>query len=370
MRRMRAVVLRRAQGLWRATLRFRVVLPLVCAVAAMPHYAAATSDPGRVDVQACLEWTSEASVGCATEGAIKAAVENVLGHPAFLGDRCDLWVSGSTRRSPQGSTVSEVAFRAHDGSSLGVRHLEGPNPSCSAYTGPISLVIALMIESVELSTTITGSPVSAFGASPPSQPTPSAPAPSDARKRERPARLSPLAVVGEMRAAWGLLPGSSLGVAGGIEVNPIGLPPLRIEATVWAPTSNSKSGPGGRFWAWHAGMGVCPGAYAGAIRAQLFIGLQVGFLYGSGNGLDSNQKARQPYGEAEIRAMNAIPLVGPLELVALAGLAIPWIRPGFVYLDPSGSSIHVHRPEAIIIEAGFGLMWQMGSTGKEEDSSR
>lgn len=358
MRTMRAAY--RTKG-WLRRARVLANIVLVCAGAVTAGHAQAQSTATGRDVHACFAWTSNQVQGCPTEAAIRTSVEGLLGHPAFLGDRCDLLVRGKAGTSAEHATLVDITFHARDGSTLGQRRLEGNNPNCSAYAGPISLVIALMIESVQVDATLVEPPASVMPTTtaPPHSHEPSGTASPAAGAKDN--VRAPLAVMVDARTAWGLLPGTSLGVGTAFEMAPAGWLPLRLEAALWLPSESNQPGPGGRFWAWQAGLACYPFTHHGPVRTQLLAGLNFGHLYGSGTGLDFTQTVRRPYGEAALRLANAIGLFGPVDLVVQAGIAVPWLRPGFVYLEPSGTAVRVHRPEPLIVEAGLGLAWRWGS---------
>jgi hypothetical protein len=335
---------------------------LVCAGAATAGHAQAQSSATGRDVHACFAWTAHQVQGCPTETAIRTSVEGLLGHPAFIGDRCDLIVRGKVGTSAEHATLVDISFHTRDGATLGQRRLEGNNPNCSAYAGPISLVIALMIESVQVDATLVETPASVM------PPTPLPPRNHEANATTAPAAnakanpRAPWAVMADTRAAWGLLPGMSLGFGAAVEMAPAGWLPLRLESAWWLPSQSQHPGPGGRFWAWQAGIGCYPFTHDGPVRTQLLAGLDFGNLFGNGTGLEFAQTTRRPYGEVALRLANTIVLFGPVDLVLQTGIAVPWLRPGFVYLDPSGTSVRVHRPEPLIVEAGLGLAWRMGAS--------
>jgi hypothetical protein len=354
----------------RARARVRKAAFLVCCGAITTGHAQAQTNPSQSALHACFAWTSNQAHGCPTEAAIRAAVEGILGHPTFIGDRCDLWVSGTTRTTLRHATEIEVTFRSQEGSSFGQRRLEGNNPNCSAYTGPVALVVALMIESVQLDATFAESPAPTMAAT--SAPTRSrgstGPAANEARSTEK--ARSPLAIAADARGAWGLLPQANVGVGAALEVSARGWLPWRVESALWLPSQSEQLGPGGRFWAWQAGVGIYPFTHDGLVRTQLLTGLDWGFMYGTGTGVDFTQSARRPFGEFALRVANSFGLVGPFDVVAQAGLAVPWLRPSFVYLDPSGSAVYVHRPERVLVEAGVGLAWRLGARSEQREPAR
>jgi hypothetical protein len=136
---------------------------------------------------------------------------------------------------------------------------------------------------------------------------------------------------------------------------------MRGDAVVWLPAQSEPPGPGGRFWGWQAGIGAAPFTHHGYVSTQLLADVSFGFLYGKGLKLDTAQQSRRPFGTFALRLANSIHLIGPLDLVAKVGLAIPWLRPNFVYTDETDSAVRVHRPEFLIGEAGLGLSMDLGA---------
>ncbi len=305
------------------------------------------SEPS-VEPNACLSWDISAGRRCPKAAEIEAAVEAVLARPVFGDARCDIGVEGSIRPRKTGGWVAALSFTRPDGSSLGTRYLESRSPQCASLQGPISLAVALMVEATETRTTVSAEPL---------QPKPA----SEGAHALR--RLRTLSA--ELSAAWGLLPGAAIGasVTGGTRLWGPFLG--RVSGGVWAPRESDASDHGGRFWGWHLGPGLCLdlSSSAGGRGTWICGGAQLGMIHGQGKGLDDNVSVRRPYGHAEVSLGTAWPLGRGLALTARAGLAVPWVRPRFVYRGLAGVASEVHRPEVVVPLAGLGLEWSKVGAG-------
>lgn len=291
---------------------------------------------------ACLRWVAQQKSGCPTTEEVAASVESVLDRQVFVAADCDIRVQGSMAPSPKGGWLARLSFADRSGRSLGTRHLEGVAKDCASMRGPTSLVIALMVEATESTVAIVES-------------TP--PAPASTTPIPPPARRTEERAYADLRAAYGLLPGISLGASMGLDATLAGVIPGRFEASLWLPKS-SQPGPGGRFWAWHTGVALCPNLNnSERLRVALCGGAQLGLIHARGVNLEDAQSTHRPYGQVEARMILSIPLGGSLALSPHLAFAVPFLRPRFVYLDATDSSLEVHRPSSAVLMAGVGLIW-------------
>lgn len=306
---------------------------------------------------ACLQWVAEAQSGCSTAEEVAASVESVLDRPVFVADNCDIHVRGSLAQSTDGGWRATLTFTTKDGQSLGMRHLEGSEADCASLRGPASLAIALMVEATD---TLTPIPETVTPKTEMNTPLPCISVPITSVTRSG-VSIDPSPVqrraYADLRGSYGLLPGASLGVSVGLNATLYGTLPSRIETTLWLPKPTDAR-PGGRFWAWHAGVALCPSwNFSASVQVALCAGAQVGVIRAIGLGLDGTEAIQRPYGHAEARVVLSIPFGRALALAAHVAFAVPLLRAQFVYYDPTGSEHDVHRPNPAIPMLGLGVIW-------------
>lgn len=278
--------------------------------------------------------------------ALEAAVEALLGRAIFTTEGCTTTVDVSIYRHDPSRWSVDVSLRDRVWGALGTRRLKGS--SCSALRGPISLVLALMLETTEGSIEISEPAKPVTSQDPLQQPS---------ARREV---AHGLVLAGGFRTTNGLLPGVGVGIhgGGGLELWGRRLS-AQLAGTLWAPQSTRASEPGGKFWAWHAGLDLCPRLNSSeALRLSLCLGAQLGAIHGSGLGLDYLATAQRPYAHVEAGFMIAVRVWEGLELTAQVAAVVPWLRPRFVYLDQNETAIERHRPGELLPLAGLGLSWR------------
>ncbi len=286
------------------------------------------------ETSVCLTWGARPSAGCPPAKKIEAAVEEILDHRVFSERSCDIRVGASLRPLSSGGWQADLGFTKSDGEALGDRSLQSKDAACAALTDPLSLVIALMVEDTEAQVTLHV---------PAPQPSPAAVANAN--------RVS-----ANLNVAWGLLPNLGFGATAGFEATVAdGWLPLRLDSTFWFPSSSEPAGPGGSFWAWQGGLGLCPTVLAATVQGRVCGRVEAGAMRGQGSGLPRNETATKPYADVGVYAVLSFPLFSSLAGFVEIGVAAPWIRPRFVYYDPNGFPVEVHRPHAVIPWGGIGI---------------
>jgi len=313
-----------------------------CAVALLGHVSAAPAqekEPSRKVTTACLAWKAETS--CQSAAETERAVEEMLGRRIFQGPSCDLQIEASLRKAGVHGWEARLSFARENGIQLGVRTLRSPEAACKALKNPVSLVVALMAEDSESNSTLY---------------VPEGPRPSQPTNHS-------LRISASVAGSQGLLPNGALGNSLGADVDLTAWLSGRMDTTFWFPRSSTSAGPGGEFWAWHAGVAACPSlGRQPRLQASACLGFQMGVLRGSGIALPYRQSASKVYADADARAILSVPLGQTLALLVFVGAAVPWLRPGFVYLNASGSPVDVHRPCTIVFLAGLGIASSVLST--------
>jgi hypothetical protein len=231
---------------------------------------------------------------------------------------------------------ADLSFARSNGEALGDRRLLSQASSCAALKDPVSLVIALMVEARETETTMR------------------LPAPSSSTQHGATMATS-------FSLSSGLLPNVGFGATIDVGWNLGRWLPLHVDSTFWFPNAAVLAGQGGEFWAWAAGAGACPTLVTAAnIAGTVCVGAQAGVIHGTGVGLQHTGSPTKPYGDAEARARVSFPRSGPLGVFVQLGVAVPFLRPRFVYLDASSAPVEVYRPQAMILFGGIGMELRAG----------
>jgi hypothetical protein len=273
-------------------------------------------------------------MSCPAASETERLVEEMLGRRLFQSQSCDLQVKASLRKADVHGWEAQLSFAGQDGVALGLRTLRTQDAACKALQNPVSLVIALMAEGNESISTLL---------------VPEQPPRSQAASRS-------LRVSANVAGSHGILPSLALGNSVGLEVGLAKSLSGRVDTTFWLPRSSASTGPGGEFWAWHAGLAACPSlGLPKNLRVSACLGLQMGVLHGSGLGLPDHESATRAYADVNARTILSVPLRQTLALIVFVGVAVPWLRSGFVYLDARGSPIDVHRLDTVVLLLGLGL---------------
>ena len=318
----------------------RWIAPGVLALALSVTSPTARAEPGESaarDTSVCLSF-APGPRGCPTAKQTEAAVESILGHRASSASPCDVQVRGEIQQVQEGGWQANLSFAKTGGEALGDRTLQSRAASCSALKDPVSLVIALMVERSASSATLQVPP----------------PEPSTERRSDLSVGLA---------LSSGLLPNLAYGASleGAVEL--ARWLHVRVGSSFFFPNSTVDAGRGGDFWGWVAGVGVCPKVLGtSALDASICVGGRAGVIHGVGIGMTGfTGSPTKPYGDVETHARLSLPLYGSLAGFAQLGLAIPWLRPRFVYQDAADRPVEVHRPNAVALVAGVGVELRAGA---------
>lgn len=291
----------------------------------------------------CLAWNPDVAETCPTVEEVETAIREILGRPALAAPSCESRVTGSIRPDGLGGWRVGLHFMSPSGESLGERSLQLRDAPCSALKDSLSLVIALTVEEAGSRGATTALRL------------PSPPAPPSLATEPRP----PIRVLVGAAASSGILPDVGFGASVALASPALAGLPSRLGTTFWFPDSQGTA-PGGRFWAWVGSAGVCPSL----LRARRFdlsgcFEVFAGAIRGVGLGLDQIEGATRPFGAGEVSAAVSVPISGRMSVYARVGVAVPWVRPRFIYVDQSGTSVVAYQPSAAIPMAGLGV--ELGS---------
>lgn len=234
----------------------------VCAAVGTLHLAVLSTAPSSMDpfAQAVLVWDQRLAPHCDRSEAVKAGVEAYLGRPVFGAGSSLVIRVRILRPTIGGPTVATVTQEDESGRAWGERSVSGPD--CESLDDPLTLVVALMVDS--------SSAVEGSAAEPPVPAEPVAPtrpvvvetsnepietAPSLQRPRHEPGHW---AVFGSGLATMGFLPEPGIGVAIDARLKPARFWGLSIDAALLAKQQVAVDGGRIAFDLAHAGLGLCP----------------------------------------------------------------------------------------------------------------
>jgi hypothetical protein len=187
------------------------------------------------------------------------AVEDRLGRAVFVSaSAAELSVEGHVEPGPRKKGFTAVlTLRDARGALLGTRELTRPDASCDALTGPLVLVIALMIDPDAVLT-------------PKSPPPPSPPAAREPVVIEKPVYVEVPAPPPPSAPTWkidvgaaaisavGLLPAPNVGVAASGLLHPPKLFPLEGFGAAWFDQNVRNGGASASLALGYVGGGLCP----------------------------------------------------------------------------------------------------------------
>jgi hypothetical protein len=311
--------------------------------------------PGRVD----LKWSREAP-GCIDRDDLATAVEATLGAPVFhgVGPVAGL-VEGRVGAAAKGGFEAQMILRDLDGVVVSERRID-TDGDCRRLDEPIAVVVALMIDAIGPAPrplSIPSQPLRPAPPSPTPPPPPRAPREPTSPPRDSSTKLSLGAGLG---LASSLLPGTSLAAVLRGEVAPIEALPLAWTLHFHGSSSVEADGVGGRFWAWTATMGACPGWSWDRERLGLCASLGVGSISATGIGFPDRLDARRGLYFAGLAPYAALRLAGPVWLRAELGVDVPFRRDRWGYLDAAGAYTVVHRTAAVVPSGALTLEFRGG----------
>ena len=348
-----------------------------------------------------LSWTRLDGAGaCVGIHELARAVEqrlrrDVFVPPAHAGVSVEAWIEPAPAPDRWRAVLQLSDTR---GVVLGTRELRSDAPSCRALDAQLALVIAVLID-----------PDAALGGPPPAPPPASAPSPPPAQPGPGPtATPSPSTTPGDARLpsapppptlaapppawsapapawsppararpapplprtpwiagveagpafAFGMLPGTGVGIQLRAQITPPRWPTFELGAATWLPDEARAGALGVRLSLTDAFLSVCPlNSASGGVGVAACAGLRAGFLravgFGFDHALDGDQAVFDVTAEARVRSH----LVGPVVATWGLGLLVPATRYRFSYQAAAGQAVDVFRmwPIAAILDAGVGL---------------
>jgi hypothetical protein len=275
-------------------------------------------------------------------------VESYLGRPAFSLAPADVTLLVRVERRDWGWRALLQLRESGTGAVLGERELVSDAALCSGLDEPLELAVALMVDDEPSSET--PSAESAAPATPES--TPRAAIPAQRRRSAANAWSVSLegALLGELGALPGELPGAELGVL----VSPVQWLSLRVYAAGFLPRSQYRGSAGAEFSLVYGGLALCPTwLLDGTWAASACAGANLGALRADGSSFEEGRvkTSRFVAGSLSVRASaklgSGVTLLGQLSAFA------PYRPERFVY-ELDGQRRELFQMASAFAVAGVG----------------
>jgi hypothetical protein len=349
----------------------RRLLALAAALAAAPASGAAQDDHALP--RAALSWVrTDGAEPCIGPTELASRVEEVIGHRVWVpATEAELAVEGwiaAVREGEQSFFEARVQVSDADGQILGRRVMRAPWHDCRLLDEHLALIIALAIDPGEDVAWDAGpgfAPSAAEGegaqmlAAPQQEGTPTSDGDAKvrARAKESAASSAPALHAG-FALGYGQVPGIGAGLVLGVRDWPRTLP-LVAEATVWMPARPSLEDTLGHIRYWHADLGLqaCPLRAVGTrVSLQACGGVRMALTAARPRGF------RQDLDATRLDAGPALSLrlhgwvTESLGIAVDAGLAAPFPRTTFAYLDATGVEHVAFRVPPVRAWVSIGLL--------------
>jgi hypothetical protein len=268
------------------------VSTLLAAVLALPvedARAQAGSSPAVSTPAVALSWSGPGpELTCLGEEGLMRSVNEYLGRNAFPASGADFRLSVRVEREADRSWRAVLELRDSGGELLGARKLASSGDLCSSLNEPLTLAVALMVDS---------EPEPPAPASPPPVAAEPEAAPSP---QPSPARRSPQHWALELDAALGveagLLPAVRPGLALGLELHATTWLSARVSGVGFLPAAAELEGSAAVRMGFVGGvLSLCPGVVPSpTFRAALCVGPLYGVLLATSRGLEAGRTAQSP----------------------------------------------------------------------------
>ena len=134
-------------------------------------------------------------------------------------------------------------------------------------------------------------------------------------------------------------------------------PAFLLGFSSWLPQDiRSGSGYGGTFWAFRAGLSLCPTLFeSDGLRFGLCGGAALGGIRGRGLGLAPDRGSYRLMAQVPVEAALTLQIAAHLGLRLSGGLALALLRPAFYFTAADGTRPVLHRIDAVggDVQLGF-----------------
>jgi hypothetical protein len=284
-----------------------------------------------------LEWQRERGAeSCIGEDALRSSVETLLQRRIFAPlEQTAVFIRG--RVTPGAHRFqAQLSLVVGDGTVVGQRTLESETAECASLDQPLSLVIALAIDSLR------------------------ALPKSTLRLEERPNKRWFGEIALAVSYERGLLPAPTIGFGVDGRLHPPSFWPIELGVFGWPfPTrAGLPSGPGAEVFAVGGRLGLCPWLAQGAsVGLRLCAGPQAGRFVATGVSVDISRSPSRWMIGAAARVALWVPLGRRFALEPSVGAFVPFVQYRFTYTDESGQERSVYQapPAALMLELAFPL---------------
>jgi hypothetical protein len=319
----------------------RLVRVAVGALAISSASSRASAGPAGVPVGADfpigLDWErGPGAEACVGDDALRRAVEGLLQRRVFAPvDQTAVLIRGRVAPTASHHYLARLTLVVGDGSLVGERTLESDTTDCASLSKPLSLVIALAVDSLR------------------------ALPKSTLRLDEPKKRWSGEVALAASYERW-LLPEPAFGFGVDAILQPPSFWPLEMGVLAWPfPTfARDPLGPGVEVKAIAGRAGLCPWLVRGAsVGLRLCLGVQGGRFLANGVSVDVSRSPSNWMVGGAARMAFWVALGRRFALESSAGAFIPFIRYRFTYTDESGQEQPLYRepPVALLLELAIPL---------------
>lgn len=276
-----------------------------------------------------FDWQAPAAAGCSSQDDLERGVEALLGRAVFVARaHADAEVAGSLQER-DARWVAELALSTPDGAALGHREIFGTG-ACAGLERALVVVLATLVDAPA-----------------------SAPPPPKAADPGRGFAVGLGADIG-----YGTLPDVALGATLLGEWQPDrGWPAFLLGVSSWLPQDvRSGRGYGGNFWAFRAGLQVCPTLVEGdGVRLGVCGGAALGGIRGRGLGLAPDRASYRLSAQVPLGVVLTLHVAAHLGLRLSGGLSLALLRPAFYFVAADDTRPVVHRIDAVggDVQLGF-----------------
>jgi len=245
----------------------------------------------------------------------------------------DVFLRGQIERRESDFQV-RLSMVAANGRFLGERELHSESSDCSRLDESLAIVIALALDSLR------AIPVASFRV------------PKTVPREGWGARVGPT-VIGSL----GLLPSAAVSVGFEVILQPPSFWPIDF---AWGispfPTRTEVAGRGADFSAVQFGGFLCPVTYASRLEVRGCLGAEFDYLLASGFALDIPRSPSSVVVGPAVHTVLFFPLGTTFGLSSSFTLAAPLLRDRFTYTAEGGRIEILHRPSAVVLFLGIGLL--------------